>query len=142
MALSASISTSSATMLDNYFPSHQPAVKVAGVRRMTRPSKPSACVRDAANALNDSVTPGHGRKRKGSNSSLHRHVAHKVVLDSDGSESSDVENASDASTPSLKAASDTNETTDSDGTDTDEAQAAYQRTKEMGDEDREVSLNF
>src|SRR6266566_5913008 len=54
MALSAPISTSSATMLNNYFASHQPvqpAVKVAGVRRMTRPSKPSARVRDAANSL-------------------------------------------------------------------------------------------
>ncbi|KAF8491036.1 hypothetical protein F5888DRAFT_1637772 [Russula emetica] len=68
---SASISTSSATTLDNYFASHQPAVVLA-------------------------VITG---KRKGSNGSLHRRVARRVVPDSDGS---DVENASDASIPSLK----------------------------------------
>jgi hypothetical protein len=126
----------SATTLDNYFTSHQPATKLAGVRRTTRPSKPSARVRDAAHSLSDSAIT---RKRKGSNVSLHRRVARKTVTDSD---SSDVENTSDGSIPSLKDATNTDETTDGDGTDTDEAEAAYQRTKEMGDEDREVWLKF
>jgi hypothetical protein len=135
-ALSASMSTSSATTLDNYFASHQPAVKLAGVRRTTRPSKPSARVRDAADSLNDSVIAG---KRRQTNVSLHRRVARKIIPDSDGS---DVENASDTPTPSPKAASDTDEMTDGNGTDTDEVQAAYQQTKEMGDEDREVCLKF
>jgi hypothetical protein len=141
-ALSASMGTLSATTLDNYFASHQPAVMLAGVRRTTRPSKPSARVREAADSLNGSVTTAQStRKRKGSNISLCRRVARKIVPDLDGS---DVEtwHAGDISTPSPKAASDTDETTNGDETDIDETQAAYQRTKEMGDEDREVSLKF
>jgi hypothetical protein len=43
-ALSASMDTSSATTLDNYFMSHQPAIKLAGVHCTTCPSKPSAWV--------------------------------------------------------------------------------------------------
>ncbi|KAF8500129.1 hypothetical protein F5888DRAFT_1801700 [Russula emetica] len=104
MVPSTSISTSSATTLDNYFASHQPAVTLASVRRTTRPSKPLARVREAANDLNDSVITG---KHKGSNGSLHCCVARRVVPDSDGS---DVENASDASIPSLKAASTSDDT--------------------------------
>jgi hypothetical protein len=134
-APSASTGTSSATTLDNYFSSHQPAVKLAGVRRTTRPSKPSARVRDAANSLSDS------RKHKGSIISLNRRVARKTVLDSD-SDGSDVDNVSDGSIPSLKDATDTDDTMGGDGTDTDNAEAEYQRTKEMGDEDREVSSKF
>jgi len=37
---------------------------------------------------------------------------------------------------------DSDEATDCDGTDTDEVQAAYDHTREMGDADREVSLNL
>ena len=135
-ALSASMGTSSAATLDGYFASHQPTVE--GVCRTTRTSKPSARVQDAADSLNNSVI---SRKRKRSNVSLNHHVARKIALDSDGS---DVENLSDAPTPSLrvKAASDPDQTTDGDGTDTNEAEAAYQRTKEMGDEDRKVSLEL
>lgn len=136
IALSVSTGTSSATTLDDYFTSHQPAVKLAGVRRTTRPSKPSARVRDAANSLSDSATTG---KRKAGGAPLHRRVARKIIPDSDGS---DGENASDGSIPSLKTVDDTEEGTDCDGTDTDEVQAAYDRSREMGDEDREVSLKF
>ena len=42
----------------------------------------------------------------------------------------------------VKFADDTEKATDYDGTDTDEVQAAYDQTKEMGDADREVSLSF
>jgi hypothetical protein len=127
---------SSATTLDSYFASHQPAVKLAGVRRTTRALKPSARVRDAADALSDSAVAG---KRKANHIPLHRRVARKIVPDSDDS---DGENDSDVSMPSLKDADDTGEATDCDGTDTDEAQGAYDLTKEMGDADREVSLKF
>jgi hypothetical protein len=137
MAHSSSIGTSSATTLDNYFASHQPAVKLAGVHCTTRPSKPSARLREAADSLSKSAI---SRKRKGSDVSLHRHVARKIVSDSDGP---DVKNTSDGSIYSLKAANDTDKTTDSDGTDTDEelsqVQTAYHQTKEMGDQDCEVS---
>src|SRR6201996_2296973 len=60
-----SLSTSTVvTVLDNHFTSQQPAIKLAGVRRTTRLSKPSARVRDAAEALNTSATTG---KRKANN---------------------------------------------------------------------------
>jgi hypothetical protein len=97
-----------------------------------------AWVRDAADSLNDSVITG---KHRQIDVSLQHRVARKIVSDSDGS---DVENASNASTPSLKATSDTgtDKTTDADGTNTNKAQAAYQQTKEMGDEDCKVSLKF
>jgi hypothetical protein len=78
-----STGTSSVTTLDNYFSSHQPAIKLAGVRRTTRPSKPSARVRDAINSLSDSAVT---RKRKGSNISLNRRVARKTIPDSDSSD--------------------------------------------------------
>jgi len=125
-----------ATTLESYFASHQPAVKLAGVRRTTHASKPSARVRDAADASNESATAG---KRKADSIPLHRRVARKVVPDSDDS---DVENDSDASMPSLRAVDDTEEATDSDDTDTDEVQAVYDQTKEMGDADRKVCLKF
>ena len=136
IALSASMGTSSAATLDGYSTSHQPMVE--GVCCTTHTSKPSAWVQDAADSLNNSVISG---KHKWSNVSLNHHVAHKIVLDSD---ISDVKNLSDVPTPSLwvKAASDPDQTTDGDGTDTNKAKVAYQWTKEMGDEDCEVSLEL
>jgi hypothetical protein len=132
----ASAQTFSATTLDNYFASHQPAVKMAGVRRTTRPSKPSARIREAADASGDSAITG---KRKANDIPVQRRVARKVVPESDDSDGGSV---SDASIPSLKAVDDSDEATDCDGTDTDEVQAAYDHTREMGDADREVSLNL
>jgi hypothetical protein len=83
--------TSSATTLENYFGSHQPAAKkLAGVRHMTHPSKPSARVWEAAGLLSKSAI---SRKRKGTNVSPHRRLVRKVVLESD----SDSPNVSSAS---------------------------------------------
>jgi hypothetical protein len=112
MAHLAPMCTSSATTLKNYFGSHQPAVKLAGVRHTTCPSKPSARVREAAGLLSKLAI---SRKCKGTSVSPHHRLAHKVVLDS-VSDSPDVNSASKGSIHSEAA----NNTTDSDGTDIDE----------------------
>ena len=64
---------------------------------------------------------------------------HKTILDSD---SSDGMNPSDGSITSLKNVTNTNESTDSDGTDTNKAEATYQQTKDMCNEDCKVILSF
>lgn len=114
----------------------QPAVNTVGVRRTTRLLKPSARLREAA----DSTTTA--RKRKANDDVPRRHVVRKVIPEATDSDEAE----SDDSAPSLNATND-DEATDSmdagpDCTDTDEVQAAYDRTKEMGDADREVSLTF
>jgi hypothetical protein len=131
--------TSSATTLETYFGSHQPAAKkLPGVRRTTRPSKPSAQVWEVAGSPSKSAI---SRKRKGTNVSPHCHLARKVVLESD----SDSPNVSSVRAGSICSEA-ANDTTDSDGTDIDkellQVQAAYYQTKEMGDEDREVRSKF
>jgi hypothetical protein len=121
MAHSAPMHTSSATTLENYFGSHQPAVKLAGVRCTTCPLKPSARVREAAGLPSKLAI---SRKCEGTSVSPHHRLACKVVLDS-VSDSPDVNSASKGSIHSEAA----NDTTDSDGTDIDEellqVQAVY-----------------
>jgi hypothetical protein len=138
MAHLAPMCTSLATTLENYFGSHQPAVKLAGVRRMTRPLKLSAQVWEAAGLPSKLAI---SRKHKGTSVSPYHCLAHKVMLDS-VSDSPDVNSTSEGSIHSEAA----NDTTDSDGTDIDEkllqVQAAYHQTKEMGDEDHEVRSKF
>jgi len=134
---SASMNTSSATTLDNYFVTRQPVVELGGLRRTTRLPKPSARVRDAVDALGDSATLG---KRKANNTQVHRRVVRKTTPDSDDSDRED-SGSDDGSIASLKTVDDTEKATDYDG-DTDEVQAAYDQTKEMGDEDRKVSPLF
>ena len=63
----------------------------------------------------------------------------KTIPDSDNSDGMDPGNGS---ITSLKNVTDTNKSTDSDGTDTDKAEAAYQQTKDMCNEDHKVSLSF
>jgi hypothetical protein len=137
----ASTKTLSATRLDNYFAPQQPVVEAAGLRRTNRLPKPSARVRDAADALGDSTTSG---KRKATNT-FHRRVVRKITPNSDDSDEENSDSGPNSSpmrssAMSLKTTDDTEKATDIDGTDTDEVRAAYDQTREMGDEDRKVSL--
>jgi hypothetical protein len=84
------------------------------------------------------------RKRRAIDNLPRRHVVRKIVPESDDSGEAD---SDDDSAPSLEAVDDTEATDSMDcdgpgGTDVDEVQGAYDRTKEMGDADREVSLNI
>ena len=133
-ARSVSTGPSLVTTLDNHFAPHQPAIKLAGVRRTTRPSKPSACLRDAADTLSNSGTSG---KRKANHVLPQRRVARKIVPDPDTDDYND-KNVSNGSTKTI--ADDTREPTDCDS-DSDKVQAAYDQTREMGDEDRKVNLS-
>jgi hypothetical protein len=130
--------SSSASTLENYFVSHdthQPSVNTVGIRHTTRPLKPSARLREAADTLGNSTTT---KKRKANNNELHRRVVRKVVTDSNDSDGT---TDNDNSMPSPSAVMDTDPMV-RDGTDTDEVQAAYDRTKAMGEADREVSHNL
>ena len=119
------------TVLDNHFTSQQPAIKLAGVRRTTHLSKPSARVRDAAEALNTLATTG---KCKANNFAPQHHVICKTIPDPNTSDN-DIKSASDEPN---KTTDDARESTECDS-DTDSVQAAYDRTREMGDGDRKVS---
>ena len=135
---SASTGITSVAKLDNYFTSQQPAITLAGVRRTTRLSKPSARVRDAADSLNSSGTMS---KRKANNISLQRRVARKVVPDPDDSDDKDTNGRSTLST---KTTDDTKEATECDS-DADKVWAAYDQPRETVDEvdeNREVSANL
>jgi hypothetical protein len=111
MAPSAPMCTSLATTLKNYFRSHQPAMKLAGVCCTTHPLKPSAQVWEVAGSPSKLAI---SRKCKGTSVSPYHCLACKVVLDS-VSDSPDINSASKGSIH-LEA---TNNTTDSNGTDID-----------------------
>ena len=132
---SLSMSTLSAstvvTVRDNHFTSQQPAIKLAGVCCTTCLSKPSARVHDAAEALNTSATTG---KCKANNFAPQCHVIRKTIPDPNISDDV-IKSASDEPN---KTTDDARESTDCDSN-TDSVQAAYDWTREMGDNDRKVS---
>ena len=130
-ACSVSTGASLVTTLDNHFAPQQPAIMSAGVRRTTRVPKPSARLRDAAD------TSGTSGKRKANHVLPQRRVARKIAAEPDTDDYDD-KNVSDGSTKTI--ADDTREPTDCDS-DSDKVQAAYDQTKEMGDEDRKVNLS-
>lgn len=118
---SSATNTPSATTLDDFFaPSHSTAV-----RRTTRLSKPSARVRDAADAVNNIAMTG---KRKANDIPRHR-VARKTVHESDDSDDG---KSSDESTPSVQGVDDTKKAMEYDATDTDEVQVLSDQNGEMG----------
>lgn len=127
-AQSTSTIPSSTTTIDSYFASHQPMDMLTNLRRTTRPSKPSAWVRDAADSLNSATTAKH----KTTDVLFHRCVAHKVSLvDSDSD--LEAERSHDKSTPSpspsLRTVDDTEKAMEcGDGTDVDEVLATYDET--------------
>ena len=122
------------------------AMAAAHHRRTTCPSKPSARVQEAADALGDSVRNG---KRKASNIGPYCHVVQKVVPGSDDSNGETSINGS-ISSPEMADDTVTEKATKCGGTDTDEVDVAYDQANEInlrelaqsGDEDGKVSLKF
>jgi hypothetical protein len=141
---SSSVSSMCSSTLDAFFTSREPAAVIAGVRRTSHTSKPSARARDTTNAL---LAPSTHQKRKAEGVAKPRHVTRKVVQDSDGSaELSDSEDRSgfakasdneDTDAAYDDAGEDAGEATD---VGDDDAITAYEMTRAMGDHDREVSL--
>jgi len=128
--------TTSAT-LDNFFATVPPAQKVAGVRRTTRISRPSARVTNPDNALAPSRS---SRKRHASIEALAHRRARKVVpasdedtADNDSTKEGD-EGVNDSSM--VSADGETEDGRDKNSEDTD----GYQYTKSLGDADCAVSL--
>ena len=124
----------SVATLDQFFSNVPPAKKIAGSRRSARVPRPSARSTHPDNAMAGAPST---RKRKGSTTagaSMPRRRARKVIAGSDGGNTTEVNEAtsgSDEDSPSED---------EGDGAGVD-AEGAYNLTKALGDDDREVIVH-
>lgn len=139
-----STTTSTRNMHPFFSGAHSPAVVVAGSRRSARVPRPSTRVMDPDNAeanTSTAVTAKRLQKRKVDDAPSGRHVARRMIAESDSDlEEGNTNDNGDA----VREDYTSDDAGDGDPTDVDEddVEVAYASTKAMGDADREVSFWF